>query len=68
MGIILDTIIYVSYYYFMQEVLIIYIEDNMIKTNAEEFNNVLEEFVKFSCCFHTEHEKDIDLIMKLNKY
>ena len=38
------------------------IEDNSIKKIAEEYNNIIEKFVKFSLFFEKEHENDIDLL------
>lgn len=38
------------------------IEDYSIKTTAEEYNAIIDKFVKYSKYFGSEHENDIDLI------
>ena len=37
-------------------------QDYTIQVTAEEYNNIIDKFVKFSHCFDSEHENDIDLI------
>ena len=40
------------------------IEDDSIKKTAEEYNVIIDEFVKFSNYFDDEHENDIDFLKK----
>ncbi len=38
------------------------IEDDSIKITAKEYNDIIDEFVKFSNYFDDEHENDIDFL------
>ena len=38
------------------------IDDYSIKSNAEDYNNIIDKFIQYSKCFDSEHLNDMDLV------
>ncbi len=38
------------------------IDDYSIKSNAEDYNNIIDKFIQYSKCFNSEHLNDMDLM------
>ena len=39
----------------------VYLEGDLIKKTAEDYNLIIDKFIEYSKCFNDEHENDMDL-------